>query len=141
MKISTPVQIRFSDVDLGQHVHNAAYLHYFELGRMEFLRSLVEKDHDWRKLGLILARNEVDYRLPIHLADRISVETRCTKLGTKSFDLGYAVVSAGLDGSRRLHAEGHSVMVCFDYTSQRSIPVPEAWRTALARYLENDGTR
>lgn len=134
MSILTPIQIRFSDVDLGRHVHNAAYLQYFELGRMELLRRVIGPDHDWVKTGLILARNEIDYRLPIHLADQVTVETRCLKVGTKSFNLGYTLFSER-DGQRRIHAEGVSVMVCFDYTKQQSIPMPEAWRTALEHMI------
>lgn len=134
MSILTPIQIRFSDVDLGRHVHNAAYLQYFELGRMELLRQVVGPDHDWVKTGLILARNEINYRLPIHLADQISVETRCLKVGTKSFDLGYTVFSMR-NGKRHIHADGLSVMVCFDYTTQQSMAVPDAWRTALERMI------
>ncbi len=137
MAITTPIQIRFSDVDLARHVHNAAYLQYFELGRMDLLRRFMDKNHDWMSTGLILARNEVDYRLPIHLADEIDVETSCTKLGTKSFDLSYTVTSVR-DGQRRLHAEGRSVMVCFDYVKNATFPLPEEWRTALARMMKND---
>lgn len=137
MKITTPLQVRFSDLDMARHVHNAAYLQYFELGRMDLLRRFVEKDHDWTRLGLILARNEVDYRKPIHLADPVHIRTWCGKLGTKSFDLHYEVLHAE-DGS--LFAEGRSVMVCFDYTQQLTIPLPDAWRTALARMMESNGT-
>ena len=140
MSIKTPIQIRFSDVDLARHVHNAAYLQYFELGRMDLLRQFMDKNHDWMSTGLILARNEVDYRLPIHLSDEIFMETSCAKLGTKSFDLSYAVVSMK-DGQRRVHAEGRSVMVCFDYTKNAPFPLPEEWRTALARMMKNEESK
>lgn len=135
--ILTPIQIRFSDVDLGRHVHNAAYLQYFELGRMDLLRQVIGPDHDWVRSGLILARNEIDYRLPIHLADQVTVETRCLKVGTKSFDLGYTIFSLR-SGERHIHAEGMSVMVSFDYSSQRSMPVPVAWREALERMMNEN---
>lgn len=137
--VTTPIQIRFSDVDMGHHVHNAAYLQYFELGRMALLREVAGRDHDWVRTGLILARNEVDHRLPIHLADEVSVEAWCLKLGTKSFDLAYRIFS-GKDGGRRIHAEGRSVMVAFDYGRQAPITLPEAWRTALARFMDNGDT-
>lgn len=137
MSILTPVQIRFSDVDLGRHVHNAAYLHYFELGRMDLLRKVVGPDHDWVKIGLILARNEIDYRVPVHLADQITVETRCLKVGTKSFNLGYTIFSMR-EGERLIHAQGMSVMVCFNYAAQQTIAIPATWRPALQQ-LMNDG--
>jgi acyl-CoA thioester hydrolase len=137
MPVITPVQVRFSDIDMARHVHNAVYLQYFELARMDLFRRFMEKDHDWTRLGLILARNEVDHRRPIHLADRVQVRTWCGKLGSKSFDLLYRVESP--EGGKPF-AEGRSVLVCFDYTKQASIPIPEAWRTALGRLMEADQT-
>lgn len=134
----TPIQIRFSDVDMAHHVHHAAYLHYFELGRMELLRQVVEQDHDWKRNGLILARYEIDYRAPVHLSDKIMVDTRCARLGTKSFELSYALFSGTAD-ARRIHAEGSSVMVCYDYAARQSIPMPSTWRTALARLMASAG--
>ena len=133
MKITTPVQVRFSDLDMARHVHNAVYLEYFELGRMDLLRQFMEPDHDWVRTGLILARNEVDHRRPIHLADPVQVLTWCGRIGDKSFDLNYQVQHAK-DGS--VFAEGRSVMVCFDYSIQSSIEVPADWRNALARFLD-----
>jgi len=34
--IKTPIQIRFSDCDMLQHVNNAIYLQYFETARINF---------------------------------------------------------------------------------------------------------
>jgi acyl-CoA thioester hydrolase len=128
--ISTPIQIRFSDVDLAQHVHNAVYLQWFELGRMGFLETIIPKDHDWKAQGLILARNEVDYRMPVRLRDTLVAEVWCSAVGSKSFDLSYSIRRT--NGERPgICAEGRSVMVCFDYLEQKTIAVPEAWRKQL----------
>jgi acyl-CoA thioester hydrolase len=137
MRTKTPVQVRFHDIDMAHHVHNGVYLSYFEQARMDFLRQFIEKDHDWKRLGLILARNEVDYRQPVHLSDAVEVETWCSNIGTKSFDLSYALFVRHADG-RKLCTQGRSVMVCFDYVAGGSIAVPEPWRLALARLMEND---
>lgn len=127
-----PIQIRFADVDMAHHVHNGVYLHWFELARMELLRGFIPKGHDWRKQGLILARNEIDYRAPVHLHDRIEAECRPGRTGGKSFDLHYRIVR--IDGeARALCAEGRSVMVCFDYTLNRATGIPEEWRKALSQ--------
>lgn len=133
--VSVPIQIRFADVDMAHHVHNGVYLHWFELARMELLRSFIAPGHDWKSQGLILARNELDYRLPIHLHDRVETECWCSAVGTKSFDLRYIV--RRLKGSTsEVCTEGRSVMVCFDYTRGGSTPIPAAWRTALEQ-LQN----
>lgn len=133
--LKVPIQIRFADVDMARHVHNAVYLQWFELARMALLRGFIAPDHDWRKEGLILARNEVDYRMPVHLTDRIEAEAWCGTIGNKSFDLLYAI--RRLDGPKAgICAEGRSVMVCYDYTDDKSIAVPGPWRLALEQLVK-----
>jgi acyl-CoA thioester hydrolase len=126
--------VRFADVDMARHVHNAVYLHWFEAVRMKFLEQVVPADNDWSKLGLILARNEVDYRMPVRLHDTIEAEAWCSAVGSKSFDLSYRIHRTSGDAPG-ICAEGRSVMVCFDYTVQRTIAIPEPWRTALAHLV------
>lgn len=121
---------------MAGHAHNAVYLSWFEQARMDLLRNFIERKHDWKVLGLIVARNEVDYRGPVHLSDQVEVECWCDRLGSKSFDLRYALYvvkdpSAGSGPARQLRTEGRSVMVCYDYTANTAIAVPDAWRTAL----------
>ncbi len=128
--ITVPIQIRFADLDMAHHVHNAVYLHWFELARMALLRSFIPQGHDWKKQGLILARNEVDYRVPIHLQDTVEAECWCSTIGNKSFDLSYAV--RRVSGDRPVVCtEGRSVLVCFDYVKGTSISLPSEWRVAL----------
>lgn len=135
MRTTTSIQIRFNDMDMAGHAHNAVYLTWFEQARMELLASFIEKDHDWKAQGLILAHNEADYRKPVHLHDAITVDCWCSAIGNKSFDLRYVVNSTN-GGRSSLHAEGRSVMVCFDYTRNAPIPLPDSWRQALARMME-----
>jgi len=132
MTITTPIQIRFADVDMARHVHNAVYLHWFEAARMALLKRFISEDHDWKTQGLILARNEVDYRMPVQLPDTIEAEAWCSAVGMKSFDLSYRIRRVGGDRPG-ICAEGRSVMVCYDYTQEKTIALPDAWRAALER--------
>ena len=59
------------------------------------------------------------------------------RIGTKSFDLSYALFVKTKEG-RKLCTQGRSVMVCFDYAASGSIALPDSWRVALARMMEND---
>jgi len=132
---TTQIQIRFNDMDMAGHAHNGVYLSWFELARMAFFRAFIAPDHDWKKHGMILARNEVDHRAPVLLRDQAEVDCWCDRVGKTSFDLRYAL-HVLKDGKRQLRAEGRSVMVCYDYLANAPIPVPAAWRDALARMLE-----
>jgi acyl-CoA thioester hydrolase len=64
--ISTAIQVRFADCDMAGHIHNAAYLHYFETGRIMFFVSDLGENWDWRKEGLILKR------IPYYIIDQVN---------------------------------------------------------------------
>jgi len=125
-----PIQLRFADVDMARHVHNAVHLHWFEQARIAYLKSIIPGDNDWQERGLIVARNEVDYRMPVLWNDVIEAEAWCSAMGSKSFDLRYIIRRTS--GVRPgICAEGRSVMVCFNFTEQKTLIVPEEWRKQL----------
>ena len=122
---------------MAGHAHNGVYLSWFEQARMDLLGTFIDPEHDWKVHGLIVARNEVDYRGPVHLGDQVEVDCWCDRIGSKSFDLRYALFVAN-NGERQLRTEGRSVMVCFDYLRNSAIPVPRLWRDALATMSQNN---
>lgn len=128
---NTKIQIRFNDIDLAGHVHNAIYLSYFEQGRLDFFNDLAGEDWNWRKQGLILGRNEVDYIKPIKLHDSVEVCTTCDHVGTKSFTLSYQIYSTSESGEKIIHTKGRSIMVCIDYTTNQTVEVYPSWKEKL----------
>lgn len=121
-----PLQIRFSDVDMAGHVHNAVYLQYFESARIQYLSASIPVDWSWKKVGIVLARNEVDYLRPIFLQDRIEAEVTLCKVGDKSFDLEYAIIRHS-KGEEEVCARGKSVQVCFNFEQMKTVSVPLEW--------------
>lgn len=129
--IRTSIQLRFNDFDLGGHVHNAAYLHYFETARIGFFKTELGENWDWRKDGLILKKNTIEYHVPIFIEDQIQVEVECSHVGSKSFTLTYAVKN----NKNQLMAQGASLVVTFDYTKQSTVEIPLNMRLALEKHL------
>jgi acyl-CoA thioester hydrolase len=110
-------RVRFRDCDAMGHVNNAVYSTYLEEARIGVLGGL----HDF-----ILARVEIDFRAELRAGEEVEVRTRCTRVGTKSFDLEH-VISAG----DRVVAEATSVLVSYDYDRGESVPVPDELRARL----------
>lgn len=131
VKHRTAIQIRFKDVDALGHVNNANHLTYFEYARIQFFDELVGGDIDWDNEGMILAHQQVSYKKPIYLKDEIFVLTWFEKSGTTSFELGYEIVRKEKDGSETVCAIGSSVQVCYNYKTQKPVPIPEKWRTKM----------
>src|SRR4051812_11829363 len=85
-------EIRFVDVDAFGHVNNAHYLTYIEQARVKYFDDIVGWKYDWSKQGIILARAEINYVVPILFRDDVTILTRCSRIGNKSFDMEYRLI-------------------------------------------------
>jgi acyl-CoA thioester hydrolase len=133
-KHKTPIQLRFKDGDIMGHVNNANHLTYVELARIKYFEEVVGADAKWSKQqGIILAHNSIDYKAPLFIHDTVFVHTRCSKLGRKSIELSWAIVREKSSGEEII-AQGHSVLVCYDYTTEQSIEVPAEQRNAIQKF-------
>ncbi|HCI58069.1 MAG: acyl-CoA thioesterase [Bacteroidetes bacterium] len=130
-EIITPIQIRFSDIDWMGHVNNAVYLSYIEKARIDFSERL-PLNINWRETGFILAQTQINYRHPALLNDNISVRTWCTRVGTKSFDLGFEVFKT-TDNNKIILADGLTVLVCYNYRLSVSENLPKEWKKLLLK--------
>ena len=124
------VDIRFSDIDVMGHVNNATYFTYAEQARIHFFHQLVGDQWNWNKQGILVARNEMDYKLPIHFNDAIDIHVYCKHIGNKSYTMGYRYMRG-----EELCATGASVLVCFDYEERCTMEVPERWRALLSQLM------
>jgi acyl-CoA thioester hydrolase len=123
-----PQEIRFSDVDMMGHVNNSVYLTYFEEARMKFMMEITPPEWSWVSQGIIVARNEINYRMPVLLGDPLFVVVEVCELGRTSFTLSYQLLR-----NDQLCSDGKSIMVCFDYNEKTKITIPDHWREALIR--------
>ena len=133
-KFKLPLQVRFADFDLLGHVNNANYLSYFELGRIRYFEDIItEGRQDWKKEGIILAKATIDFRQPMVGYDHYYIAVRCSRIGSKSFDLMY-LITREEKNEVRVIAEGTTVLVCFNYERQQTIAMNANWITAIEQY-------
>lgn len=120
------IQVRFADTDALGHLNNAAYAHYAELGRLQFLA-----DEGLAVGGLILAHLSLDFRRQVRYGQRVELRTAVVALGTSSVRLRQRLLADG-----EVAADIGSVVVNFDYARGRAAPLPAAMRTRLEAYVE-----
>lgn len=131
-KHKTPIQIRFKDIDKLGHVNNANHVTYFELARVDYFEALAAENIkiDWINEGVILAKIEMEYKMPILLEDKIFVYTWVSKMGTKSFDMSCSIVK--IENNVEIEvAKGLAIIVCFNYKTNQTILVPEKWKAVM----------
>lgn len=122
------LKVRFSDCDMMQHVNNAVYLNYFEEARIHYFHQILGIDWDWKREGILLRKNELEYLKPVFLHDPVEITVFLKHLGEKSFTLTYEVRV-----NQDLRTTGTSVLVCFDSTVKSSISIPAKMRDGLNR--------
>ena len=120
----------FADVDMMRHVNNVAYIRWTETMRSEYFAQVmkvpINGDH-----GMIQATINFTYERQLVYREQIAVGCRIPRIGNKSFDFAYEIWS---ETHEHRAAYGITTMVAFDFVSNQTIAVPQAWRAAIAEY-------
>jgi acyl-CoA thioester hydrolase len=129
------VAVRFADTDAMGHVNNAVYLTFIEAARVDWWEVATGEPLErepGRPEGLILAEAEIAFRAPVFFGEVVTVETRATRLGRTSLAVEHRMTAARPSESPRLAAICRSVIVRYDYESER----PTVWPEALVARIE-----
>lgn len=121
------LSVRFSDCDLFGHVNHAVYFTYFEQCRLEWWRHLGGTT-GMPGVGAIIAQAVCNFRAPAFVSDELEIRLAVAAIGTTSVTLEYDIEN--LASGTRI-ADGRTVIVAYDYSAHRSIPVPEETRAKL----------
>lgn len=126
-----PIQIRFNDVDRFGHINNNAYFSYYDLGKEKYLQDVLKSDYQSREVVPVIASIHADFIHPIFSDDEITVETRISRIGEKSFTLEQQAVN---EKTQMVMCRCSTVMVCFSLSTQLSVEVPDSFRKAISEY-------
>ena len=127
------IQVRWGDMDALGHVNNAKFLTYMEQGRLQYVNELNLWGGGRSKLGMILARVEIDFKLPLFASDDVHVFTRCVQFGRSSFKTEQWIARRK-DEQLEVAAQAILTIVVYDYEQQKSAPIPEGWRALVKAY-------
>jgi acyl-CoA thioester hydrolase len=127
---STSVRVRFADTDAQGIAHNAAYLVWFEVARVEYLRAFAGGYQALRDTGIeaLVLESHCRNAAPARFDDVLQIHTRCVGLRGARFRYEYAVVRD--DGL--LVAEGYTGHACVDAETLRPTRVPDWLSSAVA---------
>ena len=125
--------IQWGEQDAFGHVNNTAAIRWFESSRIAYLDIVgLERLMGRGGQGVILASITCNYRKQLLYPDVIFVGGSVTKIGRTSLVMKHAVYS---EKQTAIAAEGESVIVLFDYATQRPMRIPDDLR-ALLQNLE-----
>lgn len=120
--VTIDIPVQWGELDAYGHVNNTVFFRYFESARVEYLeRCGFLRSYDERKVGAILHSTSCRFRQPLHYPDVVWVGTRAVEVREDRFTMEYLVVS---QGTGSVVAEGEGVVVSFDYSSGKKVPLP-----------------
>lgn len=128
-----PVQIRFCDIDKLNHVNNACYHNYVELGRVNYFNQLLKGHINWDKQGFVLARTEMNHLLPVHLDDEIFCCSKVIKFGNKSLTIKNSIIRKEKNKISECSAV-IGILVATDYVNNVSMVIPEEWKKLITAF-------
>ena len=127
-KLSARTRVGFSDTDAQGIVYYGRYNPYFNLARVEYLRSLgllyYQGDGDF-----VMRANDVEYFAPARFDDEIEIYARVSRIGRTSVTFEFAAYRIPDD---LLLVTAHQTLVYVDLRQRKALPVPNDYRAKVA---------
>ena len=117
----TQIRVRYQETDGQGHVHNSNYLNYFEIGRVEMLRTSGFGYREFEDSGLMLVIVNIncDYYLPAKFDDLLTITTTVVKAkGVRIFHQ-YEITR-----DDEMLVQGTSIVACVDRAGKPK-PLPK----------------
>jgi acyl-CoA thioester hydrolase len=128
------VPVRWSDIDMYQHVNHATMVTLLEEARVPFLTPAFALDI--ATTGLLVADVRVTYKGQLRLTDSpLQVTIWVKQLRAVDFTLGYEVRSVAAEPESKPAIIAESQMVAFDIVEQRLMRLAPHHREYLERWV------
>ena len=128
-----PVPVRWSDIDMYQHVNHATMVTILEEARVLFLQEPFAADIT--TIGLLVADVRLTYKAQLRLVDSPLQVTMWTKqLRTVDFTMGYEVRSVNADPQSRPAVVAESQMAAVHIEQQRLVRLAPHHKEYLQRW-------
>ncbi len=134
-RCSTPVQIRFNDIDILGHVNNTVYFSFYDTGKAYYFNAVKHGTMNWQKVETVIANVNCTYMSSIVFGEDMEVLTRCVSMSEKSFVLSQVLRERN---TGEVKSVCETVMVCYDPVRRQSVVMPEQWRNQLDEYERHD---
>jgi acyl-CoA thioester hydrolase len=131
---TTGVRVRWSDIDMYQHINHATMVTILEEARVDFLREPFADDVSI--IGLLIHEVQVLYKGQLRLADSPLQVTMWTKrLRAVDFTLGYEVRAVDADPEAKPSVIAETQLAAVHIEEQRLIRLSPIHREYLQRWL------
>jgi acyl-CoA thioester hydrolase len=122
---SATIPVRITDVNYGGHVGNDAILSLIHEARVQYLQSLGYTELDFAGTSLIMSDVAIEFKNELFYGNELKVYVAAGDFTKAGFELFYELLTVR-DGKEVTVAVAKTGMVCFNYTTRKITPVPDA---------------
>ena len=123
--------VRITDINYGNHVGNDSILSLLHEARMQYLQHYGFSEMNFAGVGMIMRDVMIEFKKEIFYGDQLLIGVAADGFTNVSFDLYYRVEKKN-DEKALLLVAARTGMVCYDYSRNKIVAVPEAARRALS---------
>jgi acyl-CoA thioester hydrolase len=132
---SINLRVRYSETDQMGYCYYGNYAQYFEVGRVETLRSLGISYKQLEEEGIMLPVSEfsVKYFAPALYDYLLIVETTITEIKGARIYFNYIITSS----TGELICKAQTTLVFVQKGTMKPFPAPKSFTTLLRKYVQN----
>ena len=132
---SINLRVRYSETDQMGYCYYGNYAQYFEVGRVETLRSLGMSYKQLEEEGIMLPVSafSVNYFSPAFYDDVLTVETTITEVKGARIYFDYTITNE----SGELICKAQTTLVFVQKDTMKPIPAPKSFTALLQKYVQN----
>jgi len=119
----TKLRVRYGETDQMGYVYYGVYAQYYEVGRVELLRSLGISYKELEELGFALpvVNLEINYKKAAYYDDELTIRTTIKKLPSAKIEFHYETFNT----EKELLNSGRVILVFVDKKSKKPCFTPE----------------
>ncbi len=132
-KLCYDLEICTFHIDFAGHVSNIIYLQWMEIGRLKLLEAVGMPIHEVMQTGFapVVARTEINYRVPLYLGDRVSAQLWLAEIKNASALMCFSFYN----GLGQLAADGLQKGLFVDQETKRPRRLLPEERSLFSPYL------
>ena len=129
---ATELNVRFAETDAQGIAHNAAYLVWYEVARVDYLARFAGGYNRIRELGFeaLTTETHVRYLGAVRFDDRLRINIRCGELRGARFRFDYLIERVTENGAEAV-ADGWTLHATVDRKTLRPTRLPHWLREAI----------
>jgi len=129
---ATELSVRFAETDAQGIAHNASYLVWYEVARVDYLARFTGGYNRIRELGLeaLTTETHVRYLGAVRFDDHLRINVRCSDLRGARFRFDYEIERIAENGAETV-ANGWTHHAVVDRSTLRPTRLPDWLRVAI----------